>query len=145
MSGSGPAVASSKRKVVYRRSGWAVHEFSVWAGGALVCRAAALRMRGSLLLWLGGAPPALGALALGLPGGAASGEGGEGGADAAALARRLAAALRRPVWVAAALPLDRFSAPLVTRGLVAEIKSRSDFFDDPDAVEPDRLCELSND
>lgn len=151
MSGTGPAAVRSKRKVAYRRSGWAVHEFSVLAGGAPLCRAAALRMSGSLLLWLGGAAPALGALALGLPGGAASGEAGEGGAEAAALARRLAAALRRPVWVALALAPDRFSAPLVTRGLVAEIRSRPDIFDDPaeavapDGVEPDGLSELSND
>lgn len=156
MSGTGPAAVRSKRKVAYRRSGWAVHEFSVLAGGAPLCRAAALRMSGSLLLWLGGAAPApgapaLGALALGLPGGAASGEAGEGGAEAAALARRLAAALRRPVWVALALAPDRFSAPLVTRGLVAEIRSRPDIFDDPaepvapDGVEPDGLSELSDD
>ncbi|XP_063379568.1 uncharacterized protein LOC134666353 [Cydia fagiglandana] len=132
---SGPLVTTSKRRVVYRRSTWAVHEFEVWSG-ELVCRVAALRMKGSMLLWLGGTIPELGELALGLPvserGALATSLSDEKAGDGAAgLARRLALALQRPVWVAASLPFDRFSAPLIARGLVKEIKSRPDFFKEP--------------
>lgn len=120
--------------VVKRAGAWRVHRFEVWSG-ELVCRVEALRMRESLLLWLGAAASdELGAMALGMPGAGAGaalatpllGAGEDG--PAAALARRLAAALARPVLLCCAAPLDRFTAPLLERALVAEIKSRPECF-----------------
>ncbi|XP_049866605.1 uncharacterized protein LOC126367220 [Pectinophora gossypiella] len=130
-------VARSSRRVVYRRPEWRVHQFTVGAGGGVLCRAAALRLPGALLLWLGGGegPAELGAVALGVP--AAEGRAalatplagaGATAEAAAALARRLAQALARPVHVCCGAAFDRFTAPLVERGLIAEIKSRPDCF-----------------
>ncbi|XP_037978442.2 uncharacterized protein LOC119694922 [Plutella xylostella] len=109
---------------------WRVHRFEVWSGER-VCAVEALRMQDSLLLWLGaaGAGAALGEVALGA-GGAATAlrAGGAGEARAEGLARRLSAALARPVHVCFSAPLDRFTAPLLERALVAEIKSRPECF-----------------
>ncbi|KAG7299970.1 hypothetical protein JYU34_017002 [Plutella xylostella] len=109
---------------------WRVHRFEVWSGER-VCAVEALRMQDSLLLWLGagGAGAALGEVALGA-GGAATAlrAGGAGEARAEGLARRLSAALARPVHVCLSAPLDRFTAPLLERALVAEIKSRPECF-----------------
>lgn len=122
-----PRVVTSRRRVRYVRSAWRVHSFEVWSG-SLVCRVTALRMEGSLLLWLGGggAEPALGAVAVAVPG-AASELHGEAGV-AAALARRLAAARGEPVFVCCGVTLDRLTRPLLERALAAEMKSRPDCF-----------------
>lgn len=125
-----PRTVTSRRSIKYRESSWRVHEFELWSD-SLVCRVAALRMEGSLLVWLGGEAPRLGQVALGMPGaGATSLLGGGAGAeaDAAQLARRLSVALARPVYVCCGAAFDRFTMPLVERGLVAEIKSRPDCF-----------------
>lgn len=92
------------------------------------------------MLWLGGGrEPVLSEIALGMAGGAGAALGpamgpalstsllGAEGA-AAALARRLAVALRRPVYVCTGTQFDRFTLPLVERGLMAEIKSRPECF-----------------
>ncbi|XP_072940344.1 uncharacterized protein [Epargyreus clarus] len=131
--GTSPRVVTTKRKVIYRESSWNVHQFEVWSG-ELVCRMVALKMEESLMLWLGGeGPAALGELALGMPAaGVAQGALATrllaGGGDAAPLALRVAAGLLRPVFVCSSLPLDRFSAPLVERGLAMEIKTRPQCF-----------------
>lgn len=115
-----------------------MHQFEVWSG-ELVCKAVALRVDGALLLWLGGGGPAqLSEVALGMPGGGSGdGEGAalattllSAGAEcaAAATARRLSAALARPVYVCSGLVYDRFTTPLIERGLIAEIKSRPECF-----------------
>ncbi|KAI5630820.1 proteasome assembly chaperone 4 domain-containing protein [Phthorimaea operculella] len=126
----------SAKSVVYKDSKWRVHHFEVVSGMGVVCRAAALRVDGALLLWVGGdGPPALGAVALALPARGAgealatplSGAGPEL-ESALALSRRLARALARPVHVCCGSAFDRFTAPLVERGLITEIKSRPDCF-----------------
>lgn len=119
--------------VVERASGWRVHRFEVWSG-ELVCRVEALRMRDSLMLWVGAGAgaPLLGDVALGVTGGdgvaLATTLVETAGGEAAALARRLTAALSRPVYVCSSLSPDRFTAPLLERALVAEIKSRPECF-----------------
>ena len=132
--GTSPRVISSRKRITYKPSGWRVHQFEIWSG-ELLCRAAALRVEGALLLWVGGSGAAeLSEVALGMP---AREEGGRAalassllGAEgaAAALARRLSAALARPVYVCSGLVFDRFTMPLVERGLIAEIKSRPECF-----------------
>ncbi|KAJ0179638.1 hypothetical protein K1T71_004229 [Dendrolimus kikuchii] len=101
--GSAPALVSSRCRIIYRSSSWSVHQFEVWSGD-IVCRVAALRGAGWLLVWVGGAEPQLSEMALGMParspgadGAAATAlVGGDGAAPA--LARRLAARLSRPVY-----------------------------------------------
>lgn len=133
--GTSPRVTSSRRRITYKPSEWRVHQFEIWSG-ELVCKAAALRVDGALLLWVGGGgAAALSEVALGMP----AREAGAGrvalastllGAEgaAAALARRLSAALAQPVYVCSGLAFDRFTMPLVERGLMAEIKSRPECF-----------------
>ncbi|KAJ8731695.1 hypothetical protein PYW08_014425 [Mythimna loreyi] len=133
--GTSPRIKSSRKRITYKPSEWRVHQFEIWSG-ELVCRAAALRVAGALLIWVGGSGAAdLNEVALGMP----AREDGAGraalasslmGADGAAtaLARRLAAALARPVYVCSGLVFDRFTMPLVERGLMAEIKSRPECF-----------------
>lgn len=99
----------------------------------MVCRMAAVRGEGWLLLWAGGGEPRLDAVALAFPatgGGhraAATALVGDAGA-APALATRLARRLSRPVYLCLGGTFDRFTTPLLERALVAEIKSRPDFF-----------------
>ncbi|CAH0700259.1 unnamed protein product [Spodoptera exigua] len=130
-------LSKSKKRITYKPSGWRIHEFEIWSGD-LICKAAALRVEGSLLLWLGGSGEAqLHEIALGMPSLQTQADTakaalvttllGEDGA-AAALARRLSAALGRPVYVCSGLVLDRFNMPLVERGLITEIKSRPECF-----------------
>ncbi|CAB3242786.1 unnamed protein product [Arctia plantaginis] len=133
--GSSPNVSSSRKRIVYKPSTWRIHQFEIWSGD-LLCKAVALRVQGALLLWLGGAGAAqLSEIALGMP--APSNDGNRDalsttliGADgtAAAMARRLSAALERPVYVCSGVTFDRFTMPLIERGLVAEIKSRPECF-----------------
>lgn len=131
---SSPRTVTSRRRIKYRKSAWRVHQFEVWSE-ELVCRAAVLRMQGSLLVWIGdGGQPQLTELAVGIPevlerrGGALVTA--LVGADgwAVSLARRLAALLTRPVFVCCGEAFDRFTGPLVERGLIAEIKSRPECF-----------------
>lgn len=133
--GTSPRVTSSRKRIIYKTSGWRVHQFEIWSG-ELVCKAVALRVAGALLLWVGGGGTAdLTEIALGMPapdegGGRASLASTLLGAEgaAAALARRLSAALTRPVYVCSGLVFDRFTMPLVERGLITEIKSRPECF-----------------
>lgn len=135
--GTSPRVTSSRKPIIYKPSAWRVHQFEIWSG-ELICKAAALRVDGALMLWLGGSGGAaqLNEIALGMPSSQDNGGcraalattllGTDG--SAAALARRLSASLARPVYVCSGLAFDRFTMPLVERGLVAEIKSRPDHF-----------------
>ncbi|KAG6455355.1 uncharacterized protein LOC115446869 [Manduca sexta] len=131
-----PRIKTSQRRIQYKSSAWCVHEFEVWSG-ELVCRVAALRMKDSLLLWIGGnAKPALVEVAAGVPMPPSNGSARAGLATAlisgdgvaVTLARRLSATLVRPVYVCCGATFDRFTAPLVERGLIAEIKSRPECF-----------------
>lgn len=133
--GDSPRMSTSRKTVIYKASSWRVHEFEIWSG-ELLCKAVSLRMQGALLLWLGGGGPALlSEVALGMPGASEPGDGkalsttllGADGSTAA-MARRLAALLARPVYVCSGHQFDRFTLPLVERGLVAEIKSRPECF-----------------
>ncbi|KAJ8732380.1 hypothetical protein PYW07_014979 [Mythimna separata] len=133
--GTSPRVISSRKRITYKPSEWHVHQFEIWSG-ELVCKAAALRVVGALLLWVGGGGAAeLSEVALGVPARedgagraalASSLLGAEGAATA--LARRLSAALARPVYVCSGLVFDRFTMPLIERGLMAEIKNRPECF-----------------
>ncbi|KAJ2946804.1 hypothetical protein O0L34_g16126 [Tuta absoluta] len=126
----------SVRRVVFKESKWRIHNFEVVSGVGVVCRAMALRVDGALFLWVGSdGPPALGAVALALP----ARDAGEALAtplagagpeldSALGLSRRLARALARPVHVCCGSAFDRFTAPLVERGLIMEIKSRPECF-----------------
>lgn len=138
---AGPVKPVSKPRIQYKPSTFRVHEFRVLGGdGAPLCRCAVLGMPDSLLLWLGDdAERLMGAVALGMPAvdagqalatGLMPGTGRAEGAEAAAngLARRLAARLKRPVYVCCGDNFDRLTLPLVERGLVAEIKSRPECF-----------------
>lgn len=129
--GGSPRTASSSRRVIYRASEWKVHEFVVWNGGGAVCRCAALRVQGSVLVWLGAsdAAPRLGDAALALPAaGATQLLGGAVEGAAVPLARRLARLLSRPVYVCCGATFDRFTLPFVERALVMEIKNRPECF-----------------
>ena len=129
-----PSVVTSRRRIKYRESAWRVHQFEVWSE-ELVCRAVALRMESSLLVWVGdGGQPQLTELAFGIPdvleckGGAlATALVGTDG-WAVSLARRLTTLLSRPVFVSCGAAFDRFTGPIVERGIIAEIKSRPDCF-----------------
>lgn len=122
---SSPRKITSKRRVNYRKSSWTVHEFEVWSG-ELICRAVALRMKDSLLVWVGGREAQLSEVALAVPVTVGQGAlatallGEEGGATG--LARRLTLALGCQVYVCCGQVFDRFTAPLVERGIVSEIK-----------------------
>lgn len=126
-----PDVVTSKRRIKYRKSSWRIHDFEIWSG-ELLCHISVLKMKDSVLVWIGGVPAELGEVALGVP--ARSGRlaacssltGAEAGA--APLARQLATALDQPVYVCCGSHFDRFSMPLVVQGLIAEIKSRPDCF-----------------
>ncbi|PZC76542.1 hypothetical protein B5X24_HaOG204441 [Helicoverpa armigera] len=126
-----PQVTSSRKDITYKPSAWSVHQFEIWSG-ELLCKAVALRVDGALLLWVGsGGAPELSEVALGMPGaGRAALATTLVGADGAAtaLARRLSAALARPVYVCSGLVFDRFTMPLVESGLITEIKSRPECF-----------------
>lgn len=116
----GPRRVTSKRIIKYRRSGWEVREFE----GAS-CRGGVVRVQGSVLAWAGagggGREARLGELALAVPeAGATPLLAGEVGA-APQLARRLAARLRRPVYVALGDSFDRFTLPLVENALLSQI------------------------
>ncbi|XP_041976236.1 uncharacterized protein LOC121731012 [Aricia agestis] len=119
----------SKRTIKLCESTWKVHEFEVWSG-ELICRAAAISMPGSLFVWLGGREAALSAAALGVPRAGSALASSLLGDDpaAVALARRLSAALARQVYVCSGKEFDRFTAPLVERGIVAELKKHPDVF-----------------
>lgn len=133
--GSSPNVSSSRKRIVYKPSNWSIHQFEIWSSD-LLCKAVALRVQGALLLWLGGVGPAqLSEIALGMPVPTDSGNrdalsttliGTDG--TASAMACRLSTALARPVYVCSGVTFDRFTMPLVERGLVAEIKSRPECF-----------------
>lgn len=125
-----PKTLSGKRQIKYRESTWRLHEFEVWSG-EFICRVVALRMKDSVLLWVGGREAQLNEVALGVP--LAVGDGalattllGEG--NASGLARRLTLALGRQVYVCCGKVFDRFTAPLVEKGIAAEIKNRADCF-----------------
>ncbi|XP_059061643.1 uncharacterized protein LOC131854538 [Achroia grisella] len=137
-----PRKVTSRRQISYRPTSWKVHQFEVWSG-ELLCRAAVLRADRSLFVWLGSGSgePELGDMCMGVPAPgwlrAGAGRGGLGtalvgaeGAEGAAtaLARRLAAALQRPVYICSSCTFDRFTIPLVERGLILEIKSRPECF-----------------
>lgn len=131
-----PRIITSRRRIVYRQSQWRVHQFQILSGD-VVCNVAVLRMEGSLLLWLGGArEPQLSEIAVGMPpaDGQTSGRSGLAttlhGAEgtATALARRLTGLLRRPVYVCSGTEFDRFTIPLVERGLMNEIKNNPECF-----------------
>ncbi|CAH0729079.1 unnamed protein product, partial [Brenthis ino] len=126
-----PKHMSSKRKIKYSKSAWNIHEFEIWSGD-LICRVVVLRMKDSLLVWVGGRDAQLNEVALGVP--LAVGNGalattllGEEG-NTSGLARRLTLALGRQVYVCCGKTFDRFTGPLVERGIVAEIKNRPDCF-----------------
>lgn len=132
-----PRVTTSRKRVTYKPSAWRIHQFEIWSG-ELLCKAVALRVEGALLLWLGGGGPAqLNEIALGMPAPDESDQGSRDGLSttligtdgaAAAMARRLSTALARPVYVCSGVVFDRFTTPLVERGLIAEIKSRPECF-----------------
>lgn len=132
-----PHTITSHRKIIYRQSGWRVHQFKILSG-EVVCTVAVLRMEGSLLLWLGsGSREAeLNEIALGMPAHANGAAGRAGLATtllgvegaATAMARRLTALLKRPVYVCAGSEFDRFTMPIVERGLIAEIKNKPECF-----------------
>ncbi|CAH0626890.1 unnamed protein product [Chrysodeixis includens] len=134
--GTSPRVISSRRRITYKPSAWGVHQFEIWSG-ELVCRAVSLRLDGALLLWLGGGGAArLDEIALGMPPTQEADSersalattllGSDG--TATAMARRLSKSLARPVYVCSGVVFDRFTMPLVERGLIAEIKSRPECF-----------------
>ncbi|XP_026745131.1 uncharacterized protein LOC113506490 [Trichoplusia ni] len=134
--GSSPRVISSRKRVTYKPSTWSVHQFEIWCG-EFVCRAVSLRLEGAVLLWLGGGGAAkLDEIALGMPPLQEGNSGRSGlattllGSDgtASAMARRLSMSLARPVYVCSGIVFDRFTMPLVERGLIAEIKSRPECF-----------------
>lgn len=125
-----PINVSSKRQIIYRPSTWKLHEFEVWSG-EFICRVVVLRMKDSLLVWVGGREAQLNEVALGVP--LAVGNGalattllGEG--NASGLARRLTLGLGRQVYVCCGKVFDRFTAPLVEKGIVAEIKNHPEYF-----------------
>nr|XP_053602356.1 uncharacterized protein LOC128670595 [Plodia interpunctella] len=134
---SSPRIVTSKRRIAYRESTWKVHKFDIWSV-ELVCKVVVLKVDGALFIWVGGGGNGaleLGELALGVPAAnSLSGRGGLGtallGADGGytALARRLAAWLRRPVYVSSSCGYDRINVPLIERGLITEIKNRTDLF-----------------
>lgn len=129
--GSSPREASSARRIKYRHSEWNVHEFEVWNGGSAVCRCAALRVRGSVLIWVGsiGTLPELGDAALCVPAaGATQLLGANPDTAAVSFARRLAALLVHPVYICYGATFDRFTLPLVERALIQEIKNRPECF-----------------
>ncbi|VVC87039.1 unnamed protein product [Leptidea sinapis] len=114
----------------YRESSWKDNEFEIWSGD-FICRVAVLCMEGSLLLWVGGQEAHLSEIALGMPQNCGSplatsllGE----DSGATGLARRLAAALRRPVYVCCGQNFDRFTAPLVEKGIASQMKRHPEYF-----------------
>ncbi|XP_038210790.1 uncharacterized protein LOC119831484 [Zerene cesonia] len=120
---------TSKRKIEYCRSKWKVHDFEVWSG-ELICKVAVLCMDGSLLVWVGGDKAALSEMALGMPqehGSLATTLLGEE-SSAAGLARRLATKLQCPVYVCCGQTFDRFTAPLVEKGIAIEFKEHPECF-----------------
>lgn len=130
----GPSVHTSKKTIIYKESDWKIHRFSIWSGEALA-DVEVLRMLNSLLLWVGKASkPDLTEFALGMPGQ----EGKEGLSTSligpptanysAQLAARLAAVLHKPVYVSCNVIMDRFTTPLIEKGLMMEIKSHREFF-----------------
>ncbi|XP_039749331.1 uncharacterized protein LOC120626104 [Pararge aegeria] len=125
--GSSPRNVTTKRRVKYRKSSWAVQEFEVWSG-EMVCRGAVLRTQGGVLLWLGGREARLGHVALGVPraGGALATPLLGAADDAVGHARRLAAALACPAHVCCGQDFDRFAAPLVARGVAAALRAQPD-------------------
>lgn len=98
----------------------------------MVCRAAALHMQDSLVVWVGDASaPRLAGLALGWPAPGARDAGAlgapllGGGAELAAadpLARRLAAALARPVYVCSGAAWERHAMPRLESALLAHVR-----------------------
>lgn len=131
-----PRTVTSRRSIRYRESGWRVHKFELRSDGdEVVCRAVALHMAGSLLLWVGAGEgaPRLASFALGVPAPVAAAEGGArsaallGGDETSSvqLARRLAAGLARPVYVCCGADWERRTAPTLERALLAEMKRRS--------------------
>ncbi|XP_032511322.1 uncharacterized protein LOC116765831 [Danaus plexippus] len=127
--GGSPNITTTKRNVKYTKSSWSVHEFEVWSG-EFICRVVSLKMRDSLLVWVGGREPRLDDLALAVPHGrsAVATSLVDAGGAADGLAARLAAALSRPVHVCCGLVLDRFTAPLVEKGIATEIKNHPEYF-----------------
>lgn len=132
--GTSPKIVTSRRRIKYVRSKWRVHEFEIWST-EMICRVVTLRMKDSVLVWLGSKEePALGELALGVPApGApraalASALLGADGALTTSMARRLAATLNHPAYVACGSMFDRFTLPLVERALITEIKSSPECF-----------------
>ncbi|XP_026753184.2 uncharacterized protein LOC113513390 [Galleria mellonella] len=134
-----PRKVTSRRRISYKPSAWKVHQFEIWSG-ELVCRVAVLRADRCLFLWLGGTAgkPELGEMSMGVPapegllqgcsrGGLATTLLGADGTSTA-MARRLAASLQRPVYVCSSCTLDRFTIPIVERGLISEIKNRPECF-----------------
>ncbi|CAK1552739.1 unnamed protein product [Leptosia nina] len=126
-----PVKVTSKRRVEYRKSGWKVHDFEVWSGEK-ICKVATICMGGSLLVWVGGEQAKLSEMALGMP--AQRSEDALGTTlfgkehNVTSLACRLATRLSKPVYVGSGLVFDRFTAPLVEKGIALEIKQHPEYF-----------------
>ncbi|CAG4976989.1 unnamed protein product [Colias eurytheme] len=124
-----PLITTSKHQIEYCKSKWKVHDFEVWSG-ELICKVAVLCMEGSLLVWVGGDKAVLTEMALGMPqerGSLVTTLLGEE-SSAAGLARRLATKLQRPVYVCCGQTFDRFTAPLVEKGIAIEMKEHPECF-----------------
>ncbi|CAF4918037.1 unnamed protein product [Pieris macdunnoughi] len=129
-----PSKKTSTRNIQYRKSNWKIHEFEIWSGER-ICKVCSLCMKGSLLIWIGEQQLRLANVALGVPGSGEVGEGsaatallGEDEAGAASLARRLATRLHRPVYICMGQTFDRFTSPLVEKGIAMEIKLHPNYF-----------------
>lgn len=138
--GTSPAVQTSKKTIKYKESVWKIHRFSI-CSGETIADVEVLKMSGSLFIWIGcPGQHIFSELALGVPGVFEAGGdcarkaistmllGPTNSTDSSGLARRLASALQKPVYVSCNLNMDRFMAPLVEKGLNMEIKNSAHCF-----------------